>query len=320
MRSQSAFQNDACTYDDLIYSIGINEVKVTFDTCQPSVQLPVSAFSDGSGVSSDNNMWKAAQFHIHQGSEHPLDGKSLDAELHVVHVLDTALDGFISGAINLLDPGTFPPDLPGMPFGNFLAVVGVKLEAKEGNDANPVFQELLKYWADVSNPRSGCFNKDEVSGTTSIDGASGFNVYDLVPWNSCFFHYDGGLTTPPCTEAVWWNLAVTPVQISTDQARILKNIISCEDGTVADPTTGSTSRPPVFKDTYLFNINGEPLLDSDGNEQNVERELMKICPVPTDPPEDPEEPPEDPEEPPEEDSNWLLDLIEWIFSFFGILD
>jgi len=319
LHSHSALQNGACTYNDLAYSIGINEVKVTFTNCQPSVQLPVSAFSDGSGVSPENNLWKAAQFHIHQGSEHPLDGEALDAELHVVHVLDTALADFSSGAINLLDPETFPADLPGMPFGNFLAVVGVKLQAKEGNDDNLVFQELLKYWADVSQPRSGCFDTDEVVGVPSIDGTTGFNVYDLVPWGSCFFHYDGGLTTPPCTEAVWWNLAVTPVQISTDQARILKKIISCEEGTVADPTTGSTSRPPVFKDTYLFRIDGLPLLDDGGNELKVERELMKICPVPTEPPEEPEDP-EDPEEAPEEDSNFILVLVDWILSLFGIFD
>jgi hypothetical protein len=47
-------------------------------------------------------------------------------------------------------------------------------------------------------------------------GFTAFNVYDFVEGAS-FYHYDGGLTTPPCSEVIWWNIASTPMKISVSQ-------------------------------------------------------------------------------------------------------
>jgi hypothetical protein len=66
-----------------------------------------------------------------------------------------------------------------------------------------------------------------------------------------FYHYDGGLTTLPCSEVVWWNLASTPLKISSVaqyQAltylalNIYRSPDSCRLASVASPS-GSTSRP-----------------------------------------------------------------------------
>jgi hypothetical protein len=79
-----------------------------------------------------------------------------------------------------------------------------------------------------------------------------FDIYSMLASDTGYYHYDGGLTTLPCSETVAWNLADTPINISVLQYTRLMNLIletlddhSCVSKTVADPNTGSTSRPPV---------------------------------------------------------------------------
>jgi len=64
------------------------------------------------------------------------------------------------------------------------------------------------------------------------------------------YTYRGGLTTPPCTEIVNWNLLDRPMTISKSQLARLEKLImcytnaaTCQHETVASET-GSTSRPP----------------------------------------------------------------------------
>jgi hypothetical protein len=71
----------------------------------------------------------------------------------------------------------------------------------------------------------------------------------LIPEGSTYYHYDGGLTTPPCSEVVWWNLADKPVSITPAQySQLVQQILyytdvdTCEHGTNAGKA-GSTSRP-----------------------------------------------------------------------------
>jgi hypothetical protein len=76
-----------------------------------------------------------------------------------------------------------------------------------------------------------------------------FNPYGLVPDGSSVYFYDGSLTTPPCTQVVWWNVIDKPVSISVREYLRLTNLIldyvdptTCEGGTVAAPS-GFTGRP-----------------------------------------------------------------------------
>ena len=67
-----------------------------------------------------------------------------------------------------------------------------------------------------------------------------------------FYHYFGGLTTPPCTQAVYWNLADKPMKISVQQFATMSEIIlktrdpasDCEKVLTVASESGSTSRPP----------------------------------------------------------------------------
>eukprot|EP01083_Nonionella_stella_P043897 118440_1 len=158
--------------------------------------------------------------HIHLSSEHTIDGRFFSAEMHMVH----------------LNSG-----------GTRAAVVGSMIEATAAS-TNPVFEQFLDNWRSVrhSVECGDCavpFGR--VSDTTSM------HPYKMVEGDS-FYHYDGGLTTPPCSEIVWWNLAATPMSISVRQMAEMTDIIlntkklqedgSCKKVTVASKH-GSTSRP-----------------------------------------------------------------------------
>lgn len=182
--------------------------------------------------------FEALQFHTHIGSEHVIDGKRYGAELHIVHK-EVSGDRF--------------------------AVVGIMINGDAKAD-NPLFGRLLNKWAAV-----------EQQVVTACDGASkqkslpfssdaSFNVYDLIPAGTSFYHYDGSLTTPPCSEVVWWEVADKPLSVSPEQYAQLVRLTTtytdpatCEVKSAASPLDGSTNRP-VAQD-----LSG--------------REITRICPA-----------------------------------------
>ena len=52
---------------------------------------------------------------------------------------------------------------------------------------------------------------------TTIEIPAGFANHIFPEAGSGFFHYDGSLTTPPCSESVKWYVRKTPTQLSKDQ-------------------------------------------------------------------------------------------------------
>lgn len=86
------------------------------------------------------------------------------------------------------------------------------------------------------------------------------NVYEDLPTPGYgIYAYRGGLTTPPCTELVNWNLLDTPLYASRAQVRRLYDIIlcfteptTCNHATIANEQ-GTTSRPvqPLLDRTVL---------------------------------------------------------------------
>jgi hypothetical protein len=157
------------------------------------------------------------------------------------------------------------------------------LQPKGGEDTNEMFGKLLTGWQAVldsnldlckpsneptsepsSEPTSGPSTRCETApergrerrklaeATSSNANLSDdiFSPYMLIPADSTYYHYDGGLTTPPCSEVVWWNLADKPVSLDPAQFHQLIELIinfvdaDCQAGTFAGPA-GSTSRPTV---------------------------------------------------------------------------
>jgi hypothetical protein len=97
-----------------------------------------------------------------------------------------------------------------------------------------MFDQLLDGWQEVYN------QNDEECGVTvgTMRCAGGcklqhdrhtveetFNMYMLIPDGAAHYYYNGGLTTPPCLEVVWWNLADKPMSISPSQYSQLVNQI-----------------------------------------------------------------------------------------------
>ena len=73
------------------------------------------------------------------------------------------------------------------------------------------------------------------------------SLYDLSKGTIA---YKGGLTTPPCTENVYWNIDLQPRTISINQASNITSIINCHVETTnctlasAASEFGFTRRPP----------------------------------------------------------------------------
>jgi carbonic anhydrase len=165
-----------------------------------------------------NGVYEALQYHIHLSSEHTIDGHHYGAELHIVHK-STSEDRY--------------------------AVVGMMINP-DNEMENPLFGVLLEQWiASASAKKAKCSGValPEVAAPTGT-----INPYELLVPGSSFYHYDGGLTTPPCSEVVWWNLADIPVHLSIRQFNLLTTIIfqyrddDCKSGSLASPA-GGTSRP-----------------------------------------------------------------------------
>jgi len=109
------------------------------------------------------------QFHFHSPSEHTVNGKNYDLELHVVHKYkDTTA--------------------------SLGAVIGIFFDRAEGGDYDNDFITSLKFG-------------DTEKGDTGIK-ASNVNLASLLSTVDMrkYWNYRGSLTTPPCTEGIKWTV------------------------------------------------------------------------------------------------------------------
>lgn len=138
---------------------------------------------DETGVA---KVFKPLQFHIHSPSEHTFNGKTYDVEVHIVH-----------GAKN----------------NTALSVIGIFFDvAAGGREDNWFIDELLEKF-NPSNPNATIWEADHI------------HVQRLVQELDTrkFFHYDGSLTTPPCSEIVQWIVVDDPQPISPAQLKFFND-------------------------------------------------------------------------------------------------
>lgn len=128
-------------------------------------------------------------FHVHIGSEHTIEGKGLDLELHLVHGKNKNL----IKALNISDPDT-----------NDYLVVGIIYKSSQTASDNPILEAMN--WYTRSN-------------ITNLDLSS------LVQPTKNFYHYSGSLTTPDCVEKVNWIVMDQIETMSERQSNAIKKWI-----------------------------------------------------------------------------------------------
>jgi carbonic anhydrase len=234
------FENGSCTMADMKATVEKNGVKIGIKdgaTCdKPYFILPGTT-----------DKYTFAQMHIHLSSEHTIDGNYYAAELHMVHV----------------GPKRY-------------SVIGTMIQPDKPDD-HPNFGPFIAAWQDARFDMESTCPAANQSCKVSKGYAKGDKLQfptqqNMHPYkilaSGQFYHYFGGLTTPPCTQAVWWNLNAKPMKVSVKQFAVLSEIIlktldpstECTKPLTVASVTGSTSRPPQP-------ING--------------RVIKKICPGPT---------------------------------------
>lgn len=133
-----------------------------------------------------DGMYEAIQFHFHFPAEHSVDGTTADGELHIVH------------------------QKVGSQGNDDLAVIGVLLTAvtdEEGLAQADIEDSLLKRLGFLSGlPRQ--YKKSPVDQSINLRQAL---QRELV---GRYYHYQGSLTTPPCSESVHWYVLATPSAIT----------------------------------------------------------------------------------------------------------
>ena len=129
--------------------------------------------------------WKTNEFHFHSPSEHTIDGKYFDAEMHMV--------------------------FQGQTYKDELAVVGLLFEVDE-NVEKDLFIESLKI-KELSKP------EDEHEGIN----ASPKKIYQKID-NFENFHYQGSLTTPGYDEIVQWFIFKEAIKIPPCQYKMLNDL------------------------------------------------------------------------------------------------
>lgn len=154
--------------------------------------MQVSIADDGNQGQFTIDFWDGSsstfvplQFHLHGPSEHSVNGKLYDLEVHIVHKYKQAGE---------------------MKLG---AVIGVFFEVQDGASNNAFLDSLMVDRLDTSAN----------TGPSSAMNVNNLNLEDFlksVDFRS-YWNYNGSLTTPPCTEGIEWTVIETPIPISRSQ-------------------------------------------------------------------------------------------------------
>lgn len=126
------------------------------------------------------------QFHLHAPSEHTIDGKYFDLELHIVHQL---------------------------PNSDQLAVVGIFFDRMAGGEAENPFIESLQV---------DRLSSEEAVRVREIP----LRQLAQQMSTSKIYNYEGSLTTPGCAETVNWIVLDDPQPISTRQLEAFQSLWS----------------------------------------------------------------------------------------------
>ena len=160
----------------------------------------------GQHLFGSTNTFSGVQFHFHAGSEHKIDGKRHDLEMHTVHVADQTLNGIGYAAVGIM----FSVE-------DYTA----ELTSPEQQIIDAFFDSLK--WSDTSRDDNG---EHVVAADMIVYG----DLMKLVDSQNRWV-YKGSVTTPPCGRFVYWNVLSTVYPISKKHlAQFKKQLNLGEDG------------------------------------------------------------------------------------------
>jgi len=160
---------------------------IPFDTdaLRKAAELELT-FADGS-----QSYFQPLQFHFHAPSEHTVDGKNMDLEIHFVHT--------VRGSDTAGNTAAPQAEMAG-------AVIGVFFDREAGGNYDNAFLDTVD---------KAIITKGTASATT-VGVRDFLSRMDM----SQYWSYDGSLTTPPCTEGLKWSVVKQVQPIS--EAQLLK--------------------------------------------------------------------------------------------------
>lgn len=175
-------------------------------TNQVNLNLEGDANMFKSQIASDifgaDSEFDGQQFHFHAGSEHTIDGKRHDLEMHTVHYPKKTENGYIAAAMGIV----FSVE-------DYTA----ELTWAEQEVINNFFDSLK--WEDVTTE----------AGPT-VDMVTYGSLMTMVD-NKNRWSYKGSVTTPPCATNVYWNVLSTIYPVSAKHlAQFKAQLNRGEDG------------------------------------------------------------------------------------------
>lgn len=177
-------------------------------------------YVNGDGVSPDNyftsqhsvdnlngvEKYSAAQFHFHAKSEHTINGRRFDLEMHTVHLADKASGRRLADDTSSSDGVKAP----------FASAVGIIFD-RYNYDPTVTAEERL-----VIDKFFDAINFGSSSTTKDKDGYTELAKEVDIPYGQLTktvdfanrWVYSGSLTTPPCTTSVYFQVADRVLPIS----------------------------------------------------------------------------------------------------------
>lgn len=146
--------------------------------------------------------YSVQQFHFHwgeeegEGSEHRVDGKQTELEIHFVQFKEGETD-------------TSARD--------FISVIAVRADVDEDAPLTGPWQQLDAY---------------AVQGFENSIVVKNFRFDSLLPDNLDYWFYEGSLTTPPCSETVAWFVLKEKITVPGAYLDLLRGVEEDEEGTL----------------------------------------------------------------------------------------
>ncbi|KAK3043038.1 hypothetical protein RJ639_002606 [Escallonia herrerae] len=161
---------------------GPEKLKRNYKPCNATVQWT----GDAGSIQINGTEYPLRQAHWHSPSEHSINGRRYDMELHMVH-LNTDLN-----------------------LKNKIAVIAVLYKIGR---PNPFLSKLARNITSMMDKK----------GEQTIAGV--IDPREIKMSGKRFYRYMGSLTVPPCTEGVIWTISKKVRTVSSDQLHLLREAV-----------------------------------------------------------------------------------------------